>query len=303
MQGKRWCFTLNNYADSDLNRLGELGSGILAGNALVYLVYGREQGPDNGTPHLQGYAVFRSNHRLTGVKSVLGERGHYEISRGTPVQASEYCKKDGDFNEFGTLPGRVGRPKSPDVSDFCNWVRGRDVLEITEQSIAVNFPSLWLRYGNRLLSLSGHLHTSPVLENRELRPWQLDLERRLLESADDRTIQFFVDDEGGKGKSFFIRWMFSKYPEKVQMIGVGKRDDIAHCIDKSNSIFLFNVPREGMEYLSYKLLEEIKDRMVFVGKYQSHMKLMQKPCHVIVFWNGEPDMNKLTADRYESSRI
>lgn len=88
-----WVFTLNNPTPNELGCLGDLTS---------YLVYGEEVGQE-GTLHYQGYACFLARKRLTGVKKLL-IRAHWEIMRGTPLQASEYCKKDGKFTERGVLP-------------------------------------------------------------------------------------------------------------------------------------------------------------------------------------------------------
>lgn len=297
-QSRKWCFTLNNYAESDYRNLLELGRD-LERNGLRYLVVGREVGADNGTPHLQGYVIFNDRKRLRGVKSVLGARTHCEASRGSEVQASEYCKKDGDFSEFGELSRSPGRPKQPSVADFCAWVATQSPVDITEQSCAVNFPSLWLRYGGRLLSLSMHLSLHQQLETRPLRGWQRDLEIELNTEPDDRKVKFIVDKVGGQGKSFFIRWMYTSQPLKVQMLGIGKRDDIAHVIDKSKSIFLINVPRGGMEFLQYTILEQLKDRTVYSPKYQGEMKILTSKCHVVVFCNEDPDMDKMSRDRYD----
>lgn len=298
MQSTKWCFTINNYAESDLQHIRDLGGG-LDRNGLLYLVVGREQGSDNGTPHLQGFAIFNSNQRLRRVKSLIGERGHYETARGSKVQAAEYCKKDGSFDEFGDLGKPIGRPRQPTVADFCDWVRTTPSLGVTDQSCAANFPALWLQYGGRLLSLSVHLSLHQQLETRPLRGWQLDLESELTMAADDRTVVFYVDKEGGKGKSFFIRWMYTSHQDKVQMLGVGKRDDLAFVIDKSKSIFLLNVPRGGMEFLQYTILEQLKDRTVYSPKYQGEMKVLQSKCHVVVFCNEHPDMDKMSTDRYK----
>jgi len=93
-QSKRWCFTLNNWTESELAKVLAL--------VCVYLVVGREKG-ESGTPHLQGFIIFDKNYRLSGVNKIL-ERAHWEPTRGTTDQASDYCKKDGDYEERGVKP-------------------------------------------------------------------------------------------------------------------------------------------------------------------------------------------------------
>lgn len=109
---------------------------------------------------------------------------------------------------------------------------------------------------------------------------------------------FYVDPEGGKGKSWFQAWYLTKHPETTQVLSGGKRDDIAHSIDQSKSVFFFNIPRGGMEFLQYTILEQLKDQMVFSPKYNSQMKFLSKTPHVLVFCNEQPDLNKMTEDRY-----
>lgn len=104
-QARRWCFTINNFTPQDVDRL----AGLQGNDGVRYLVCGAEVGA-SGTPHLQGYLELRTPRRLNGVKDLLGNNGvHLETARGTAVQASEYCKKDGDvLVEFGTLGGSQG---------------------------------------------------------------------------------------------------------------------------------------------------------------------------------------------------
>lgn len=88
-------FTLNNPEPSDEARLVEMQK--------KYLVFGRESAPGTGTPHLQGYVTFTSPKTLSAAKKAIGPRAHLEIAKGTAKQASDYCKKDGDFMEVGVM--------------------------------------------------------------------------------------------------------------------------------------------------------------------------------------------------------
>nr|ALC76156.1 replication-associated protein [Brachiaria deflexa-associated circular DNA molecule 1] len=94
---KHWCYTLNNYTESEYELIKNVEN-------TTYHVIGKEVG-GSGTPHLQGYVVFVNRKRLNGVKKALQcTRLHLEQKRGTPLEASTYCKKDGDYHEAGDLP-------------------------------------------------------------------------------------------------------------------------------------------------------------------------------------------------------
>lgn len=97
-QSKFWCFTINNprpfYADL---------SGVKSWD---YMIVGNEIG-DEGTPHLQGFVAYKIRTRFSTIKAQM-PKAHIEKMLGTPKSASEYCMKDGDYEEFGTLPDYNG---------------------------------------------------------------------------------------------------------------------------------------------------------------------------------------------------
>lgn len=92
-EGRHWCFT--SYKD-------ELE---YKDDSMLYMVYGREVCPSTGRRHLQGFVSFNKRRKLGIAKKLLGdEQAHMEIKRGSVQEASDYCKKDGDFVEFGEKP-------------------------------------------------------------------------------------------------------------------------------------------------------------------------------------------------------
>lgn len=102
---------------------------------LTYLIFGTEQVT---TLHLQGYLELEKKRTLRKVKTIL-KRAHWEASRGTPTEAADYCKKDGQWKESGTLqnPG-----KRSDLEEIRIKIKeGASEVEIAEQ----DFPQ-WCLY-------------------------------------------------------------------------------------------------------------------------------------------------------------
>ncbi len=97
-KSKHWCFTINNYTQEDAQPLHDNE------DKFDYFVAGKEVGED-GTPHMQGYCVMVNRAYLTAMKKLF-PRAHLEIksTKSTYVECIAYCKKDGDFMEFGTEP-------------------------------------------------------------------------------------------------------------------------------------------------------------------------------------------------------
>lgn len=124
------CFTLNNYTDVEYNQIVKLNH--------KYLVIGKEVG-ESGTPHLQGYIEFQSSKALN-VLYKLNPRIHWETRKGTAKQASDYCMKEGKFEEFGEITSQGQRN---DLEEAMELIRnGASELDLYHAT-----PSVAFRYG------------------------------------------------------------------------------------------------------------------------------------------------------------
>lgn len=97
LRSRRWCFTLNNYTDADVNALKL--------TRCKWIIFGKETG-SSGTPHLQGALILLNPSTLNALKKKPGfSRAHLSVMKGTPEQNRAYCSKE-DFNAFekGTMP-------------------------------------------------------------------------------------------------------------------------------------------------------------------------------------------------------
>lgn len=178
-RSRGWCFTINNPTVGD-----ELAWETLKFESL-YCVKGLETGSE-GTPHWQGYVYFKHPKSLRGVKRIL-ERAHLEPQRGTSSQAIDYCKKDGNFEEFGQAPldVTVGLSKKQQWQQIIEWAETNQLKMIKE-----NYPGIYLRYYEKLRSLS--VGSSSILEDLDNEWWW---------------------GPTGTGKS---RLLWSRYPEHFQ---------------------------------------------------------------------------------------
>jgi len=104
-----------------------------------YIVIGTEVCPSTGKEHYQGYVEFWRAYDLSVVKQLIGDSTHREERHGTALQASDYCKKDKNYIEFGVM-SRMGHRTDLDriIHDVENKLSIRDV--------ARNNPAEYIKY-------------------------------------------------------------------------------------------------------------------------------------------------------------
>lgn len=102
----------------------------------VYFVVGKEVCPSTGRPHLQGYAEFAKAVTIPGalVSDGLGHP-HCEPRKGSQADAVKYCKKDGDFIEWGTPKKQGART---DIADIREAVVGGTLRSAKDVWLSAN---------------------------------------------------------------------------------------------------------------------------------------------------------------------
>ncbi len=139
-----------------------------------------------------------------------------------------------------------------------------------------------------------------------LRPWQASIVSLVEEEPNDRTIHWYWESVGNVGKTSLCRYICH---HKGALILSGKGTDIFHGIvsykEKESvwpDIIIIDIPRASYEYVSYAAIEKVKDGLFFSGKYESQMVLMNPP-HIICFANQEPQVEKMSMDRWNIKEI
>lgn len=97
-RSRGWCWTLNNYTESEYNKIKM----DMHSNTVEKWIIGKEVG-SNGTPHLQGYIYFKNGRSFESVKNMI-QKAHWESAKGKPDQNYNYCSKENNFecNGFET---------------------------------------------------------------------------------------------------------------------------------------------------------------------------------------------------------
>lgn len=157
------CFTLNNPTDEQINALNDWD--------VKYLVYGHEECPTTGTPHLQGYVEFKDSTRFGTVKRKFPTI-HIEKRQADALTAANYCKKGfqshEEWKEFGTegpnygtnavifekgeiSGGKQGKRTDIDnVKDMLHEGKGmRHIVEHATSYQSAKFAELYLKYNER----------------------------------------------------------------------------------------------------------------------------------------------------------
>lgn len=131
-----------------------------------YVVNGNEVG-EEGTKHIQGYVKFAHPITFSRAKQFLGDRAHIEMQRGNDCQAAEYCKKEGDFWEYGKVPVRK---KNQQEMSKERW---NEVITLAEegkmQELREKHPYVYLAHGAKLMSL--RIRKAEILDGELQHEW------------------------------------------------------------------------------------------------------------------------------------
>lgn len=153
----------------------------------TYFVFGNEVGED-GTPHMQGYVVFTNRKYLSGAKKIF-PRAHLEpkARKSLFAECITYCKKDGDFVEYGIAPREVA------VRSKRRW---DDAFEAATKGNYEDIPKdMLVRYYHAFKRIRQDNPTKPI---------DLDAHKN-----------YWIVGETGVGKSYYARKRFPDFFDKA----------------------------------------------------------------------------------------
>lgn len=142
-----------------------------------------------------------------------------------------------------------------------------------------------------------YVYPTPIrtLELTNMYDWQREVVDMCSDSPDDRSIYWYWESEGCRGKTSLAKYLCV---HNDALFVSGKKNDILYAAaNKDTSVYLIGYSRDKEEYVSYDALECLKDGLYFCSKYESNMIVRNSP-HVVVFANFPPDESKLSLDRW-----
>lgn len=124
MSSRNWVFTINNYTSEDLDKC----EALVENKECRYIIWGFENAPTTGTPHMQGYVEFGKVMRTGAACKALGGRASMKpkSKKSTREQARDYCKKGDQSHEEWLLLNIKGPNFGVNAyfSEFGNWKEG-----------------------------------------------------------------------------------------------------------------------------------------------------------------------------------
>lgn len=241
---------------------------------------------------------------------LFDNRAHLELARGSSEEAAEYCRKEGrnifergvrrevgkrgERSDLVAVQTAINEGKSYDEVVDDNFEACAKYSRFVKEQIA-------RREDERLREA-----ITEELEEAVLRPWQADLFRRLDTEPHPRTVMWYYDLVGNKGKSFFSRYATIRLGALV--LEAGKKADLAYIfVQKPAPVVIFDLsrttapdPEQRSSPLDviYSLMESLKNGYLVSVKYESRACTF-KPPHVVAFANFPPDRSKMSDDRWE----
>ena len=174
-------------------------------------------------------------------------------------------------------------------------------MDIAEESLRPEFKEMLELYRKQ----REYMNINQVI----LRPWQQSLLEHMKPS--DREIIWVMGKKGNEGKTWFQKYMESKYGWSKIICGINlkmKGGSICQLLRKrsllTTDVFLFDVGKAKTEEgINYDVLESIKNGWITADKYNSEQFRCHTPNTVVVFSNEKPDIKEAVKDRWKILQI
>ena len=174
-------------------------------------------------------------------------------------------------------------------------------MDIAEESLRPEFKKMLDLYRKQ----REYMNINQVI----LRPWQQSLLEHMKPS--DREIIWVIGKKGNEGKTWFQKYMESKYGWSKIICGINlkmKGGSICQLLRKrsllTTDVFLFDVGKAKTEEgINYNVLESIKNGWITADKYNSEQFRCHTPNTVVVFSNEKPDIKEAVKDRWKILQI
>lgn len=262
--------------------------------------------------HIQGYAQFTRKQTLKQIKTFFQDNTlHIEESRGTPEQASNYCKeiKNGIFRTFIEY-GEMKQPgKRTDILHFRNMItEGQTLKNILRTSQEPKIIQLIAQYGKQFKELEKTIYQETVKESFKIqyintiwKPYQQKILDIIIQEPDIRQVHWIYDKYGNSGKFYLARYI--NITHDTYYITAGKQTDILYGYD-NQPIIIYDLARTQADNLDhiYTTIEQFKNGMYLSTKYETVQKIFKIP-HIIILANFKPDTSKLSQDRWNITDI
>lgn len=134
----------------------------------------------------------------------------------------------------------------------------------------------------------------------ELREWQAQIEE-LIKHQNERQCMVIYDPAGNHGKTYFSKYMQATHQAQYVPPMGDAMDLMAFAMEKPYKAYIFDMPRsesvkqkKGM----WSAIEQIKNGYLYDKRYKFRDAWITPP-KVLVFCNEVPDLDALSADRWQ----
>lgn len=208
----------------------------------------------------------------------------------------------------------IGEKGTPHLQGYIEWKTPRNFSTIKKQFPKIHFePSKGSRNDNLIYcKKDGKYHSNFPLSPTELTlqteypkdivwyPFQQQILDILDTQPHPRKIYWFHEPIGNTGKSYFCKYLGLT---RNIILADGKKHDVFNQVKTTLDngtiphIIILDIPRNSLNFINYGVIEQLKNGMIFSGKYEGGLCIFPIP-HVIIFSNEPPDQSQLSQDRW-----